>query len=195
MARVVPRPLSEPDKWLSHIRLLGRSFSKPPSRLSISDLCSWLDHSLYSGPVSSSTVNLPWEPSLRGHYPSSSLTVAVYRFPSLATRPSEHLLLHWWPYSGTVHCAFPQEPLIVARLVARLPLYRSMLSETPGGRSALVTHAPPTWPTPDLKGSALTQTTCFSGLRCRFRASLFTSRYALIFPSSLRLPVITLPSG
>jgi hypothetical protein len=47
------------------------------------------------------------------------------------------------PILGYLHCAFPQEPLIVARLVAYLPLYNSMLSETPGGRLALVFSVPP----------------------------------------------------
>ena len=100
------RPAHPLEDWRECSPLVGATlalavepFHFLPSRLS--DLCSWLDHSLHSGPVSSLMVNRPWEPSLRGHYPSSSLTVAVYRLPSLATRPSEHLLLHWWPYSGT----------------------------------------------------------------------------------------------
>ena len=52
------------------------------------------------------------------------------------------------PILGYLHCAFPQGPLIVARLVAYLPLYNSMLSETPGGRFALVFSVLPVSPAP-----------------------------------------------
>jgi hypothetical protein len=91
-------------------------------------------------------------------------------------------------------CAFPQEPLLVARLVTGQSLYNSMPSETPEGRSALVIDALPAWPAPDLTGSALSQNTCFSGLCVGFRATPFTSLYALIFPFGFRRSVITLPS-
>jgi len=41
-------------------------------------------------------------------------------------------------HTRVLHCALPQEPWFVARLVTYLPLRNSMLSLTPGGRSALV---------------------------------------------------------
>ncbi len=133
--KVALQPLSEPYKRLSHIRLLGRSFSEPPfydmgsahlkAHLSVPDLCSRLRHSLYSGRVSSSTVDQPWGPSLRGHYPTSSLTIAAYRSPSLATWPFEPLFLHWCSYSGTCLARFPKSPcsslawLLACRCAAR----------------------------------------------------------------------------
>ena len=61
-----------------------------------------------------------------------------------------------------LRCAFPQEPLIVARLITCLPLCASMPSETLGTLRA--------WPAPDLRGSAHTQNSSFSGLCVGFRA-------------------------
>ena len=96
-------------------------------------------------------------------------------------------------YIGThtrvLHCTFPQEPLIVARLVAYLPLYNSMLSETPGGRLALAFNVPPVLPAPLETRSAHTQDSPFSGLRFRFRA------YTLHLVILAYLPFRLAPSG
>ena len=83
---------------------------------------------------------------------------------------------------------FSQEPFI-ARLVTCMPLCNSMLSATPGGRSALVFSAPPAWPAPGLKGSAHTQNLSFSELWFRFRA------YTLHLAALVYLPFRLLPSG
>jgi hypothetical protein len=120
---------------------------------------------------------------------TSSLTLAAYRSPSLATWLFAHLLLHWHTYSGTWIAHFPKKPLIVARLVAYLPLYNSMLSETPGGRLALVFCVPPVLPAPPGTGSAHTQNSPFSELRFRFRA------YTLHLVTLAYLPVQLAPSG
>lgn len=70
---------------------------------------------MHSVNVSSLTDDKSWRPSLGGHYPTSLLTIAAYRSPSLATRPSEHLFLHWRSYSGTYTADFPRA------LARRLP--------------------------------------------------------------------------
>jgi hypothetical protein len=87
-------------------------------RLSVSDLCSLLIHSLHSGSVSSSTDDRSWGPSLSGHYPTSSLTVTAYRSPSLATRPFEPLFSHWCSYSGICLTLLPKSPSSLAWLLA-----------------------------------------------------------------------------
>ena len=84
---------------------------------------------------------------------------------------------------------FSQEPLLVARLVAYLPLRNSMLSVTPGGRSALVCRAPPISPAPILKGSARSPTLCFSGLWGRVKA------YTFHLVTRAYLPAQLSPSG
>ena len=60
-----------------------------------------------------------------------------------------------------------------------------MLSETPGRRLVLVFGVPPAWPAPDLKGSAPTQNSCFSGLWFRFRA--YTLHLVSLASLSVRL--------
>ena len=98
-----------------------------------------------------------WRPSLGGHYPTSSLTIAAYRSPSLATRPFVHLLSDWRTYSGTDTADFPKSLCSSLAWVAYKPLCNSILSATPGSQSVLIFSAPSAWPAPVLKGSALSQ--------------------------------------
>jgi len=58
----------------------------------------------------------------------SATTIAVHRLPSLATRLSDLLFLHWRPYSGYYSVGLPKSYLIVACLVNYLSLSISMLS-------------------------------------------------------------------
>jgi hypothetical protein len=93
------------------------------------------------------------------------------------------------PILGYLHCAFPQEPLIVARLVVCLPLRNSMLSVTPGGRSALVHSAPSASPAPPMIGSALSQNSSLLGAMCQIQ-SITLHLVTLVY-----LPVRLAPFG
>src|SRR5215475_581047 len=89
--------------------------------------------------------------------------------------PLQRLLLNRFcyvagSYSGTT-C--PRESLHAR--VAPLPLFGSMLSETPGARQSLSFACTDAWLARRSIRSADTQTVPFSGLCVRFRASLFTS--------------------
>ena len=139
--------------------------------------------------VSSLTVDKTWGSSLGEHYihfiaNPCGLPIPITRDAAICAPlvTLVHIL-------GYLDCPFPQEPLIVARLVAYLPLYNSMLSETPGGRLALVFSVPPVSPAPLGTGSAHTQHSPFSGLWFRFRA------YTLHLVTLAYLPLQLPPSG
>ena len=160
-----------------------------PFHLSVSDQCSLLFHPLHDDNVSSLTVDKTWGSSLGEHYihfiaNPCGLPIPITRDAAICAPLVT--LVHILRY---LDCPFPQEPLIVARLVAYLPLYNSMLSETPGGRLALVFCVPPVLPAPHWTGSAHTQNSPFSGLRFRFRA------YTLHLVTPAYLPFRLAPSG
>jgi hypothetical protein len=79
---------------------------------------------------------------------------------------------------GYFHCGqFPKSSLIVARLVTCLPLCSSMLSETPGGRNALVFDAHSMWPAPPRRGSAHTQNNFILGAKGQIQGTHPSPRY------------------
>ncbi len=72
---------------------------------------------------------------------ASQLDLASYRFPSLASASSERLLLHWRSYSATILSIRDASPRTLWDFRCSpgysIVVVSSMLSETPGGRSAL----------------------------------------------------------
>ena len=146
-------------------RLLARLLTYP---LQISSHCSsplaWCQCFLLNGLPTVGTFT-PWAlPHFIANHCGSP--VPITRDAAIST-PLFTLVL----ILGYLPCAFPQEPLLVARLVTRLPLCSSILSYRPRGgtqRSSVTRLAcglrlfPGDRPTPKMR--------IFSGLRLRFRA-------------------------
>ncbi len=86
----------------------------------------------------------------RGHYPPS--------------------LLHWTAYSGTSIAVDSPRALYVARLVACLSLFDSMLSVTPGYRFRACPYRTRRMACARIEGISTTQNSLFSELCFRFRA-------------------------
>nr|VFK24135.1 MAG: hypothetical protein BECKLPF1236A_GA0070988_104043 [Candidatus Kentron sp. LPFa]VFK35728.1 MAG: hypothetical protein BECKLPF1236C_GA0070990_104133 [Candidatus Kentron sp. LPFa] len=88
-----------------------------------------------------------------------------------------------------LRCAFPQEPLIVARLVTCLPLCASMSSRTPG-TPTLVFNALRAWPAPNPKDRPTPKIHTSRGYVSDSGHTPFTSLHLLACLLGFRLEVI-----
>jgi hypothetical protein len=132
----------------------------------VSDLLPLLCHPLHGASVSSSTGDLPWGPSLSDRYSLLRYTFAAHRSPSLATRPSPILFLHWLRYSDS---ACPRAlGASLAWFIAHRCTARCRLRPR-GVGFALVYNVLAAWPAPGERGSALSQKNGILGAACQIQ--------------------------